>query len=228
MITSSSAIVLKRFPYGETSIITRCFVKKMGKVSFIVHGAHSKKSPKSSYFQPINCLDIVFYYKETRTLQTISKSTFVKPWNIIPKDLKKISYAMALIELTDKCLIDNDPHPQLYDDLFIALDTIEKKNEKLNLVFWQYQYSLLSKLGFKPDLAQREVDFSPLPDPFSGPNSKRIFEYFENDNIKNNLNLSVTSADRKAVGNYLNTCLGIHFEGAKNLKSLQILKEIIV
>ncbi len=82
MITNSTAIVLKRFPYSESSIIARCFVREMGKVSFIVHGAHRKKSPMGSYFQPINCLDLVYYYKETRDLQTVSKASF-SPFEIV-------------------------------------------------------------------------------------------------------------------------------------------------
>ena len=117
MITHSVAIVLKRFPYSETSIIARCFVRGMGKVSFMVHGAHRKKSPMGAYFQPINCLELVYYFKESRDLQTISKAAFSNNWSVIPTDLKKISYAMALIELTDKCLTDHDAHPDLYDEL---------------------------------------------------------------------------------------------------------------
>ena len=91
MIIHSVAIVLKRFPYSETSIIARCFVRGMGKVSFIVHGAHRKKSPMGAYFQPINCLDLVYYFKESRDLQTISKVAFSNNWSVIPTDLKKIS-----------------------------------------------------------------------------------------------------------------------------------------
>ena len=103
MIIDSTAIVLKRFAYGETSIIARCFVKEIGKVSFMVHGAHRAKSSKAAYFQPANCIDITFYFKENRDLQTISKASFFKSWSVIPNDLKKIAYAMAIIELTDKC-----------------------------------------------------------------------------------------------------------------------------
>ena len=40
-------------------------------------------------------------------------------------------------------------------------------------------------------------------------------------------NLKITAKDRRVVSNYLNTCLGIHFEGVKNLKSLKILREIL-
>ena len=43
MIVNTSAIVLKTFPYGETSLISRCFTKEKGKVSFIIKGAQSKK-----------------------------------------------------------------------------------------------------------------------------------------------------------------------------------------
>ena len=91
MITNSSAIVLKRFPYGESSIIARCFVKNNGKLSFIVHGARRKKSPRSAHFQPINCLDLVYYYKPSKNLQTISKSSFACTWKNIPQNFKKIT-----------------------------------------------------------------------------------------------------------------------------------------
>ena len=59
MIIDSTAIVLKRFLYGDTSIIARCFVKEIGKVSFMVHGAHRAKSSKAAYFQPANCIDFI-------------------------------------------------------------------------------------------------------------------------------------------------------------------------
>ena len=227
MIKKSVGIVLKRFPYSETSLIARCFVKDLGKVSFLVHGAHRKKSPMSAYFQPVNCLNMVYYFKESRELQTISKASFNYSWFNITKDLKKISYAMAMIELTDKCLTDHDSHNNLYNALLNSLKEVENSNNQLNLIYWQYQYSLLEFLGFKPDLKQSELDFIPLPDPFEGPNSKEIFNYFDTGKIEKSKTFKITVKDRKAISNYLNTCLGIHFEGVKNLKSIKILREIL-
>ena len=58
MIINTPAVVLKSFPYGETSIIARCYTKEQGKVSLIVKGARRKKSPLAAYFQPMNYLDI--------------------------------------------------------------------------------------------------------------------------------------------------------------------------
>ena len=227
MIKNSIAIVLKRFPYSDTSLIARCFVKDLGKVSFIVHGAHRKKSPMGAYFQPANCLNLVYYFKENRDLQTISKASFDYSWSNIPKDLKKISYAMAMIELTDKCLTDNDSHNNLYSELFSSLKGVENSNSQLNLIYWHYQYSLLTFLGFKPDFQQSELDFIPLPNPFEGPNSKDIFNYFEKGKQITDKKFEITAKDRRVISNYLNACLGIHFEGVKNLKSLKILREIL-
>ena len=227
MIKNSIAIVLKRFPYSETSLIARCFVKDLGKVSFIVHGAHRKKSPMGAYFQPANCLNLVYYFKENRDLQTISKASFNYSWSNIPKDLKKISYAMAMIELTDKCLTDNDSHNNLYGELFSSLKEVENSNNQLNLIYWHYQYSLLTFLGFKPDFQQSELDFIPLPNPYEGPNSKDIFNYFEKGKQIIDKSFKITAKDRRVISNYLNACLGIHFEGVKNLKSLKILREIL-
>ena len=227
MIKNSIAIVLKRFPYSETSLIARCFVKDLGKVSFIVHGAHRKKSPMGAYFQPANCLNLVYYFKENRDLQTISKASFNYSWSNIPKDLKKISYAMAMIELTDKCLTDNDSHNNLYGELFSSLKGVENSNNQLNLIYWHYQYSLLTFLGFRPDFQQSELDFITLPNPYEGPNSKDVFNYFEKGKQIIDKNFNITAKDRRVISNYLNACLGIHFEGVKNLKSLKILREIL-
>ena len=227
MIINSDAIVLKRFPYGESSIICRCFVKEIGKTSFIVHGAHRKKSSKAAYFQPGNFINIIFYYKNNRNLQTISKTSFSKNWIHIPKDLKKIAYTMAVIELTDKCISENDEHKDLFIILLNVLEKIDNEPSELNLIYWYYQYQLLEKLGFKPDFDQSELDFIPLPNPYKSTNAKMVFGCFENGEMGINKNISLLKNDRKIISNYLNTCLGIHFSELKNIKSLKVLNSLL-
>ena len=58
-------------------------------------------------------------------------------------------------------------------------------------------------------------------------NSKDIFNYFEKGKQTKDKNFNITAKDRRVISNYLNACLGIHFEGVKNLKSLKILREIL-
>ena len=225
MVQKSLAVVLNRFSYGESSIITKCFLKDYGKISFIVHGAKNKKNFKNSYFQPGNYLELLFYYKSNRNLQTLSKAAFHNQWVSIQKDFIKISYVMAIIELADKCTSDIDKNDELFNELINAISLIDNKKNQMNLVFWNFQYQLLRVLGFKPDFNQSELDHSILPDPFAGPNSKKIFHDFERQAIDFNANHKITQLDRLAISDYLNCCFNIQFENIKNLKSFEVLKQ---
>ena len=104
---------------------------------------------------------------------------------------------MAVIELTDKCISENDKHKDLFIILLNVLEKIEKESSKLNLIYWYYQYQLLEQLGFKPDFDQSELDFIPLPNPYKSPNSKMVFDYFESGEMGINKNISLLKNDRK-------------------------------
>ena len=227
MIINTSAVVLKSFPYGETSIIARCYTRDHGKVSVIVKGARRKKSPMAAYFQPMNYLDIVYYYRQTRSLQSLSKASFVEIWSTLNQDLRRIAYGLSIIELTEKTNTDNDPHPELFDELISALKAINSSDLRLNLIFWYFQIKLLTILGFKPDFKQLEQSNIKFPDPFSGPNSQTILEDLSNNKTNSIKNIIATSKDRKAISEYLTAFINYHFEGLGNLKSFSVLKQII-
>ena len=227
MIINTSAVVLKSFPYGETSIIARCYTKDHGKVSLIVKGARRKKSPMAAYFQPMNYLDIVYYYRQTRGLQSVSKASFVEIWSDLNQDLKKIAHGLAVIELTEKTNTENDPHPKLFDELVSVLKAFNSSDLRLNLIFWYFQIKLLKILGFKPDFHQLEQENVKFPNPFAGPNSKKILEDLSNNTIDSITNIIATSKDRKAISEYLTAFINYHFEGLEELKSFSVLKQII-
>ena len=95
------------------------------------------------------------------------------------------------------------------------------------MVFWFFQYQVLSKLGFKPDFSQADINNHPLPNPYKSANSKMVFECFEKNESYLEKNLRLTPEDRHAISNYLNSCLRIHFEGLNKLKSLQFIKQTL-
>ena len=233
MIVHSPAVVLRRFSYSDTSIIARCFTQEMGKISFMIRGAKRKKSPQTAFYEPMSHLDLVFYYNERRDMQTVSKASFATTYKNIHGDLKRIAYGMAIVELTEKTMIDNDPHSELFIELLNILHTIDTRAEQLNLVYWYYQIKLLTLLGFKPDLDNREFAGLVLPDPTTGPNSAQILSFLISGNLsdtgfQSKLNkLSVSSKDRKVISQYINTCLYYHFDGLKELKSLGVLKALV-
>jgi len=220
-------VVLKSFPYGETSIIARCYTRDHGKVSVIVKGARRKKSPMAAYFQPMNYLDIVYYHRQTRSLQSVSKASFVEIWSNLNQDLMKITYGLAVIELTEKTNTEDDPHPELFDELTDVLKALDSEKLRLNLIFWYYQIRLLTILGFKPDFYQLEEVNITLPNPFSGPNSKIILEDLSNNPLHSITNMTATRKDRQAISDYLTAFIKYHFDGLDSLKTFSVLKQML-
>jgi DNA repair protein RecO (recombination protein O) len=227
MIINTPAVVLKSFPYGETSIIARCYTKEQGKISLIVKGARRKKSPLAAYFQPMNYLDLVYYYKQTRSLQAVSKASFGTIWSDLNQNLIKIAHGLAILELTEKTNTDNDPHPELFDELISVLTAIDSSELRLNLIFWYYQVKLLTILGFKPDFTDLVHGSVKFPNPFKGPNSEKILNDISNNNLESIENTVVNNEDRKAISDYLKTYFKYHFEDMDKLKSFEVLKQII-
>ena len=89
-----------------------------------------------------------------------------------------------------------------------------------------FQVGVYNFTGF--GFNQSELDHSILPDPFAGPNSKKIFHDFEKQAIDFNANHKITQLDRLAISDYLNCCFNIQFENIKNLKSFEVLKQCMV
>ena len=233
MIIHSTAIVLRRFSYSDTSIIARCFTKEMGKLSFIIRGAKRKKSPQSAFYEPMSHLDLVFSHNKRRDLHIVSKASFASTYLNIHKDLKRIAYGMAIVELTEKTVIDEDPNKELFDELIKILKVIDLEQMQLNLIYWYYQLRLLDLQGFKTDLTNNNLSGLDLPDPNKGPNSNHILStllsgnIIEDDFIKRIERLTVTLDDRRIISQYINACLHYHFDGLHDLKSLRVLKALV-
>ncbi|MBT3502477.1 MAG: DNA repair protein RecO [Candidatus Marinimicrobia bacterium] len=227
MIIHTPVIVLKSFPYGDTSIIARCFSKDKGKISLIVKGARSKKSPKSAQFQPLSYIDVIYYNKPSRDLQVLSKVSFRESWSKIPDNLRSITLTMAILEITEKTLSDEDPHPKLFEILVDTLRGFNKSIADPNILFWFYECALLTHLGFQPVLDKREFSGLTLPDPNSGPNSGLILASLLAGDIGNLPTDDVTPLDRTVIGDYLWTSLRYHFDSLSNIKSMKVVRKIL-
>ena len=227
MIIHTPVIVLKSFPYGDTSLIARCFSEDKGKISLIVKGARSKKSPKSAQFQPLSYIDVIYYNKSNRDLQVLSKVNFRESWPRILDNLRSITLSMAILELTEKTLSDEDPHPRLFATLVNVFRAFNEKKADPNILFWFYECALLTHLGFQPILDQLEFPGLTLTDPNAGPNSGLILASLLAEDIENLPTDIVTPIDRKIIGDYLWTLLRYHFDGLAKIKSMDVARKIL-
>ena len=228
MIVHTSAIVLKSFPYGDSSLIARCFSKDKGKISLIVKGARSKKSSKASHFEPLSHIDVVYNYKPNRELQILSKVSFINYWSNILNDLRRVTISMAILELTEKTLSYEDPNPALYNVLEEVLTTFNYGIVSSNLLFWFYECALLSNLGFKPNLEENNLPGLILPNLNEGINSRKILSSLLSERLDKLPSDLITAKDNVIISKYLWSLLCYHFDGLHKVKFIDVTKEILL
>tara|TARA_A100001011_G_scaffold372123_1_gene430195 strand:+ start:555 stop:1253 length:699 start_codon:yes stop_codon:yes gene_type:complete len=227
MIVNTQAIVLKSISYGETSMISRCFSKNKGKISLIVKGAKSKKNPKVSYFQPLSYVELVYNEKPNRNLNVLSKVSFIESWQNIFNNIRSLSLSVAILELTEKIILEGDPHPKLFQVLKNVLKEYNKSPDNANLLFWFYECALLTHLGFRPNLEKQDLPGVVLPDLNKRPKSGAILEKLLEEKIEQLPKEIISKEDNKTISDYLWLLLCYHFDGLHNIKSVEVVKKIL-
>ena len=66
------AIVLKRIPYSDSSLICRLFTKDKGKISILAKGAWRPKKSMGALLEPISHIHIQYYNKNNRDSSQLS------------------------------------------------------------------------------------------------------------------------------------------------------------
>ena len=226
MIVNTAAIVLKTFPYGDTSLISRCFTKKKGKISFIIKGAQSKKNLLSPFFQPLSHIQIIYNENDKRELQIVSKVNFVNIWLKIPLSLKKMTLLQSILEITDFTIEKNDSHPQLFDILIDVINYFENGIINENLAFWFYECELLSELGFKIDMKNYEIIKNKIPIKKLKRKNLIIIQNLLNKRTDQINFDKILQKDKKIISNFIYEQLLYHFDGFDRLKSFKVARDI--
>lgn len=246
-IEKTEAVILKSFPYSDTSKIARCYTRKFGKVSIIARGVRKGKTAQSGYLEPMNYLTLVYYHNPKRQLQTFSKAEFRKIWPALKKDVKKVSYGFAVVELMDRAVIGEEPHEQLFQLLVDILQAINDGQGRINLIFWYFEIQLLTLLGFRPVLSACprchgdlkgglfSFDYGELVcgkcESGGGLGvSERaigILRKLKTGTLEKAAAIVLKRGDRKEVGGFLNDYLRYHIEGLDKVKSLSVMEKVL-
>jgi len=142
-IVQTEAFLLKKFKYGDTSIIANFFSKDFGKFTALVKGARNLKSGKSAVYQSMNRMILMLNKKENREMQIINKADLMDSFEGIKISLDKLYIAFRILELINKLYIEYDKHPETFDLMSDVLKNIEmaENNFKNYLIFFQLKIS---------------------------------------------------------------------------------------
>ena len=151
-IHTADAIVLRRYPFRETSVTLSCLTDRFGKLKGLVKGLRAHPNRYRSAMEPFTINRIVFYDTRTSQLHLISQCELLSPFSELQRDLETMRLAAFCVELVDTVVPLDEPQPLTYELLretleYLALGVGDASDVRLHFIV-----RLLRLAGFQPQL----------------------------------------------------------------------------
>ena len=212
MIIQSKALVIKSFPYGETSLISRVLLESGHKLSIMIKGAKSLKSNKTALFQSLNLIQMHYYHKDNREMQLFKEGHLIDSFSNVKKTFESMKYGLCMIDIIDKALPKDYEDKLMFDILYKCLNKINNKDYKIMFVCFLLLFSHHNGYSVK----ELEVDFLDDND------INKIFTQSDiNQNQYQKLFESMNQDSMDDLINQLLLFIRTHIPEIKNVKSLK-------
>jgi DNA repair protein RecO len=147
LISKTTAIVLRSIKYQESSLIVTLFTLEHGKIAVIAKGALRPKSKFAALLETGNILEVVYYHKANRGVQTLSDASFHLRLPNLRSDIEKMAIMMSSLELITQLLHENETNEPVFDFTLNFLNWINNEEECSALVFPYLQIRLAELFG---------------------------------------------------------------------------------
>lgn len=237
MLSRSEVIVLGYTRYGENSIIVRTYSRNYGLMSFIGGGSDNKKGPlRSSMIQPLSQLEVVFYKKSKSDIRRIREAGIARSYKSILFDPVKNCISLFLAEILSHVLHEEEPNEEMYvfiSESLLELDEAENTIADFHLIFL---YRLTFYLGFKPEEKKEDPYFDLMGGRYTA--EEPLHSYFiHGETLKgwkmlcqsaaNTLELNIGNQMRRILLKILLDYYRLHIKDFGNLRSLEVLHEVL-
>lgn len=225
MLQKTRGIALSFIKYRDTSIIAKIFTEELGMQSYIVNGVRSKAAKtKIALFQPLTLLDLVVYHNKKKEIHRISEIKCSVNFHSIPYDIKKTTIALFLTEFLNQVLrteVENSPLFNYISDSVEIFDHLESKYENFHL---QFLAKLTQFMGIRPESGRdllMEIGHAKYLDPHLCQSIDQLME------ANHQIALQLRRSERMVILQAIIEFYRFHFDSIKEIKSLQVLKEVL-
>jgi len=240
MLHKTRGIIFRATDYGESSVIVQIFTEKFGLQSYIINGA---KKPKAkigrNMLQPLHLLDLVVYHKNTGSLQRISELKNAPVLLSIPYDVIKSCIAIFLNEVLYKAIKQQSTDENLFDFIFSAIEWLDHQTESVANFHLVFLTRLTRYLGFYPDRYMagnadyfdikngQFTRFKPESVSYLSPPHTDNFRLVLQTSFEDMHLLKLSNDERRYLVQKLLEYYAMHIEGFGNIKSADVLEEVL-
>lgn len=240
MLHTTGGIILHTVKYSDSSLIVKIYTRNFGLQSYMVSGVRGKKSKnKATLFQPLALVDMVVSNSNKGSLQRISEITILHPYSEIPNDIVKSSIAIFLNEILYKALREEHSDEDLFDFIKNSLLVLDLKHDNCSNFHIFFMIQLSRFLGFYPqgkytretpvfDLKEgRFTNHIPTHVHYLTAENSELFNNFIGAAYETIQDLKIDSVRRKELLQAMITFYQLHITSFKEIRSQEILEEVI-
>ena len=148
MTTTSQIIILRCIDYQESSRIITVLSKEHGKIALIARGVKKPKNKLAGLIEVGNVLDVVYYYKASREVHTLSEASISYQSLSFRQDFEKASVLYATLELVSQIIHDNHENTEIFTFTKRFIEWLGEQVEPKVAVFPYVQIRLAQLIGF--------------------------------------------------------------------------------
>lgn len=181
---SSKAIILGHKNIGEADKFVFLYTEKFGKIKAVAKGSRKITSRKTGHLETLNICEVQLYFGPRNIILT--EINTLKSFRTIRENLRKLSNALRIAEITNHVIYENQHFENLLDlmeQTLIKLNRMENSSEMIEEITNNYLAELLYEVGM-------------LPEPKSS-----LLETLETPSISSSLSSSVSNLSRLSKSN---------------------------
>jgi len=221
-------------------MITTIYTEAFGRMAFIMQGIHGKKSAvKGNTLKQLFLLEMEVDYKPGRELQRVKEIKNLFPFGSIPFGIAKSSQALFLAELLNKVLREEESRPDLFEFIFRSVQILDLMEDGVSNFHLLFLMQLSRYLGFEPtnnfsvlnqffDMIAGKFVVSPPVHPWflKSPESELLAQIIGM-SYQDSAKFKPDQGLRNVLLDFVLDYYGLHLGNPLNLKSFEILKDIL-
>jgi len=169
MILRSEAIVLRVRPFRDSSLICQFYTQAFGRKDMLAKGVRSKRGrQKHALFQVGSQLQVVFYDRSTRELQSLSESSLAHTYACLYTEPARMMYAQLGCEVFAQAVQEEEANPDAYHLLKEYLLALDAPEARLYSVLIAFLVGMCAERGFGLTCPEASDHLPLLFDPETG------------------------------------------------------------
>jgi DNA repair protein RecO (recombination protein O) len=143
------AICIRHWDWSETSQTVSLFSRAHGLIRGLAKGAKREKGPFSGGIELLTRGEVVAIVKSGAAMATITAWDLLEIFPAARRSLEAFHVGIYLMDVLQHTVTDEDPHPELYDQMLEALRELARSPQWTLLTG---QWAILSETGHRPEV----------------------------------------------------------------------------